>query len=203
MSKIPELLNYYHFSICHLSYPEKKNCLYLLLTLKVYQFPLITSEMWFRIRCLLTSTTSSNTLSSQMLWPTWPWSPQLTSPASLTLPSLASTGSGVLPTLIWTSPETTKSSFYPNLPILNCTKGETRCWRLETFETLSILASSIVNPHRRFPHRSESPWSTTLTEVSVSPVQSTHQEVGYVSHLWCLYSVPRSQFRPGSSYVDC
>lgn len=147
--------------------------------------------------------TSSNTLSSQMLWPTWPWSPRPTSPASLTLPSLASTGSGVLPTLIWTSPETTKSSFYPNLPILNCTKGEIRCWRLETFETLSISASSIVNPHRRFPHESESPWSTTLTEVSVSPVRSTHQEVAYASHWWCFYSVPRSQLRPGSSHVDC
>lgn len=138
----------------------------------------------------------------QMVWPTWPWSPRLMSIASLISPSLASMGSGALPKLTWTSRETTKSSFYPNIPILKCTKGEIGWWRLKTFETLTILASSTVNPHRKFPHWKKSPWLTTLTEVREFP-HDIHHKGCYASHLWCLLLVPHSQFRPGSSYIDC
>lgn len=138
----------------------------------------------------------------QMPWPTWPWSPWQTSLALHISPSLASMGSGALPMLIWTSRETTKSSFYPNILILKCTKGEIRWWRLENFETLSILASSTVNPHRKFPRRKKSRWSTTLTEVREFP----HYTIKVVMHL--IYAVvysffPHSQFCPGSSYIDC
>lgn len=135
------------FSILPFILSENKNCLYILLTLKVFHLSLITPK-------IKTSNDFYNHFKHavlQMLWPTWPWSPLLTSLALLISPSLASMGSGAQPKLIWTSRETTKSSFYPNIPILKCTKGEIGWRRLETFETLTISASSTVNPHRKFP----------------------------------------------------
>lgn len=101
-----------------------------------------------------------------MLWSTWQWSLQLTSRASPISQSLASVESRARPQLTWTSSEMTKSSFYPNLPISKCTKGEAGWRRLETFATLNILASSTVNPYREFPRWKQSQWSTTLTEVT-------------------------------------
>ena len=163
-----------------------------------------------------------------MLWPTWPWSPRLTSLASLFLPSLASMGSGALPKLIWTSRETTKSSFYPNNPILKCTKGEIGWWRLETFETLIILASSTVNPPRKFANWKKSQWSTILTEVRVFPHHIHHKANPFLLRcrlpfasqpilsrvslhwLWtkekrftsaCCYSAPKSEMWLGNTMV--
>lgn len=117
-----------------------------------------------------------------MLWSTWRWSPQLTSLASLISQSLASVESRALPQLTWTSSEMTKSSFYPNIPISKCTKGETEWRRLETFVNLTILASSTVNPYREFPHWKQSQWSTTITEVTevTEVLCHTHHRVSFM-----------------------